>query len=361
MYPSFKNNRLPFCGWITSQECVIYEFLSDLYGVTFSFWKAPKNSNFNDIWEEYCLLIKQNISEGLPVAAVVEESTLVIDNLGLKFLSEISKNLPKGFGHFILLLGYNETNQTVCYNDPAYGIINKPELGTYRWVNLTTFKTSSSKVSYQLYVKIFSKNSEEPLSKQEAFNLSHKRNIEKLKGNFSVYFDEYSGIYEKDNYSLGINALERLKGDLKDGIINQIKSAYIYKLNNNFGFFYRFMDRIYKHTYKIFPYNINKIILDSNDVFENIAIEKNYTANYLKEIQNNLTDENLINLCKYESSLFKYESENWSKIENYYNEFRKKGVFMPLPQALTLLNNIAEAIENIILIEEAIIRGPIEP
>ncbi len=354
MYPSLKDNRLPYSGWITSQELVTCEFLSDLYGLNFSFWKN-QNYSFEDIWEEYWLTVKQNISKDIPIAAVVEEVVLVVDNLGFEILSKFTDSLPYSRDHFILLLGFNESNQTVCYNDPMYGLINKSEYGTYRWVNLTKFKTSAERVSNRLYLKIFENSNKDQLSKQEAFNISHKRNIEKLKGNFSVYFDEFSGISEEDNYSLGINAVKILNNDFGKGLDKIIKTFYQYKLNNRLGLFYKLMKFL---SYKNFLPELDKLILEPNDVFESIAIEKRYVSDYLREIKSNLTDENLINICTFEISLFNCEAENWTYIANYYSEFRKKGVFLPLPKGLSIINKMSEALDNIIKIEEEIITGP---
>lgn len=360
MYPSFKDNRLPFSGWITSQERVTCEFLSDLYGMSFYSWENSENSNFEEIWDEYWVLIKENISKNLPVGVVVEESTLFTHNLGFKILSQLTDTFQIVASHFLLLIGYNETNNTVCFNDPLYDVFNIPQLGKNRWVSLDKFKTSSKKVSNILYVKIFEENDEDPLSKQDAFNLSHKRNIEKLKGNFSVYFDEFSGIREEENYSLGINATKRLKKEFEKGLNNRIKTAYYYKFNNRLGIFYYIMDYLYSRHPDIIKLHHEEIILEPNAVYRNIAIEKKYAANYLREIKNNLTCERLIKICEHEATLFEYEAENWTKIADYYSEFRKKGIFMSLPRALTLLEIMEDIFDNIISIEETILRGPFE-
>lgn len=360
MYPSFKDNRLPFSGWILSQERVTCEFLSDLYGTSFYSWENPENSNFEEIWEEYWVLIKENISKNLPVGVVVEESTLFTQNLGFKILSQLTDTFQIVASHFLLLIGYNETNNTVCFNDPVYDVLNIPQLGKYRWVSLDKFKTSSKKVLNILYVKIFEDNDEDPLSKQDAFNHSHKRNIEKLKGNFSVYFDEFSGIRKEDNYSLGINATKELKKEFEKGLNNRIKTAYYYKFNNRLGIFYYIMDYLYSKHPELIKLHHEEIILEPNAVYRNIATEKKYAANYLREIKNNLTCERLIKICDHEATLFEYEAENWTKIADNYSEFRKKGIFMFLPRALNLLDIMEDIFDDIISIEEAILDGPFE-
>jgi len=362
MYPSLENNSLPFGGWTTSQEPVICEFLSDLYGLSFTYWQNPVDLTDEKIWEEYWLLIKQNISKDIPIAVVVDELILATDNLGFVVLHSVLKSFPLVAEHFILLLGYNEDNQTVCYSDPFYGVFNKSQYGTYRWINLTKFKVSSIRVMEKLFVKAFKNTSKIPISKEEAFIKSHKRNIEKLKGNFSTYFDQNSSpVIDNDgSYSFGINASKRLKKDFEKGFNYRIKTIYKYKLNTRFGIMYRLMNWLYSHHSELFQINLDAVIIESNDVYENIAIEKKYTAEYLREIQNLLTDNNLTELCKYESVLFEYEAENWTQIADYYSEFRKKGIFMSLPRALLLMNKMADVMDNIIEIEKAIIAGPSE-
>ena len=123
---------------------------------------------------------------------------------------------------------------------------------------------------------------------------------------------------------------------------------------------YRLMNWLYSHHSELFQIHPDTLILEPNDVYENIAIEKKYTADYLREIQSLFTDDNLTELCKYESVLFEHEAENWTQIAEYYSEFRKKGIFMSLPRALLLMNEMLDVMDNIIEIEKAIIAGPSE-
>ena len=158
-----------------------------------------------------------------------------------------------------------------------------------------------------------------------------------IRRNFSVYFDEFSGISEFDNYSLGINATKRLKNEFEKGLNNRIKTAYYYKFNNRLGIFYYIMDYLYSRHPELIKLHHEEIILEPNAVYRNIAIEKNYAAKYLREIKNNLTYERLIKICEHEATLFEYEAENWTKIADYYSEFRKKGIFCFLAYLFKLI------------------------
>ena len=99
---------------------------------------------------------------------------------------------------------------------------------------------------------------------------------------------------------------------------------------------------------------------ESRATIENVAIEKKYFAEFLSEVQDLLTDENMIEICRYESVLFEQEAENWTKLAEYYSEFRERGIFMSLLHGIQIIKNMANVTDNIIAIEQAIIYGPSE-
>jgi hypothetical protein len=120
------------------------------------------------------------------------------------------------------------------------------------------------------------------------------------------------------------------------------------------------MDCLYFRVPKLFPYHPDLLILELNDCFENIAIEKMYFAEFLSEVQELLSDKKLIEICKYESPLFEQEAENWTKLAEYYSEFRVRGVFMSLFLGIQIIKDMANVTDNIIAIEQAIINGPFQ-
>ena len=360
IYPSLKNNRLPYTGWAISQAPMTFKFISDLFGLSYKTWKTDLNLSYEERWNEDWLKIKQNISNDVPIIFTLDVIILATDNMGFGVLFPLIKTIPFIAEHSILLLGYNEDNQTVCYSDPAYGIVNKSQYGTYRWVDLTKFKTSTRRYSERLFVRLFIDTPEPPLPIEESFRRAHKRNIEKLKGNISAYFDEDTSDIYKENLSFGINATKRLKRDLEKGLDYRIKTVYRYQLNNRLGIMYRLMNNLHNRHPQLFPFNLEKLSLEDNDAYGNIALEKKYSAMYLRQVQNQLTDENLSEICIYEAELLENEAENWSKFADCYSEFRKKGIFMSLPRALLLMNKMVDTMDNIISIEESIIAGPEE-
>jgi hypothetical protein len=353
--------RLPHYCYQLSHDQDTCKFLADIYGLYHKPWKADPNLPENERWDEDWSRIKENISKDIPVIIRVDEIILANDNLGLGFLYPLIKFFPYASLHNLLLVGFNESNQTVCYNDPIYGIADKPLMGTYRWVELEKFKKSiikstKRKGAISSLVRIFVDTPESPISRDEAFNISHNRNIERLKGNYSAYSHKYYN--STDRHLFGINALKRLRKDFGEGIDHRICTVNRYKLNNRLGIGYKLMDFLYFRLPKLFPYHPDLLILELNDCFENIAIEKKHFAEFLSEVQDLLSDENLIRICNYESALFEQEAENWSKLAEYYSEFRVRGVFMSLSLGIQIIKNMANVTDNIIAIEQAIINGP---
>ena len=357
IYRNKQNFRIPRPGWFNCQTSLTYEFISDLYGLSYEPCLVDSDLSDKEQWIKEWTNIKQNISNDIPIVAYVDELVLAADNLGFGIFYPLLKNSNLIFGHAVTILGYNETNQSICYNDPIYGVYDKSDYGIYRWADVEKFKTSTRRISNTMWVHLFIDISEKPVLIEEAFNRSHKRNIEKLKGNSSIYSDNMG---KAENTSFGINAVRRLRQDFDKGINNRVFTFYKYKLYNRFGLIYSLMNYLHKRYSSVFKITLDMIVLDDNDIYTNIAGEKNFTADYLNKMKNTLSNENLSEICEYESTLFKYEAENWTKMAEYYSEFRKKGIFMPLLQGLNIMNKMADALDNIIAIEEAIISGPPE-
>jgi len=357
VYRNKQDFRIPRPGWFNCQTSLTYEFISDLYGLSFETLVINPNLPDEEKWIKEWTNIKQNISNDIPIAIYVDELVLAADNFGFGIFYPILKQSDLRFGHVITILGYNETNQSICYNDPIYGVYDKSDFGMYRWVDVEKFKTSTRRISENIWALLFINISKKPTLIEEAFSISHSRNIKKLKGNSSIYSNNLG---KTENTSFGINAVRRLRQDFEEGINNRVFTYYKYKLYNRFGLIYSLMNYLHKSYPLLFKYTLDMIVLDDNDIYTNIASEKNFTADYLNKMKNTLNNEDLLEICEYESTLFKYEAENWTKMAEYYSEFRKKGIFMPITQGLKIMNKMADALDNIIAIEEAIISGPPE-
>jgi hypothetical protein len=263
--------------------------------------------------------------------------------------------MPSLAGHIILIVGFNETNQTICYNDPASPLWGKPSDGYYNWMDVTDFKKAVRKADLPYLISTFENTSNSPLSCEERFEKVHKRNIEKLKGNSSAYgLSEYEEFFSDlwDDIKFGVNASKTLKKDFDKGIQNRFKTILIYKLKGIKGIRSLIMNRLAPRLCNVLI--IPEILLELiGNSLKMTKIEKRYTAEYLKE------NIDINDFIETEAILFEQEAENWSKLASYHSQFKKRGVFMSFPLALILINKMADVLDNIIAIEEKIINNSI--
>jgi hypothetical protein len=348
------DNRLPYAGWLICQGALTNNFLAEIYGLSYDPWVLDTNLFKEKQWNQYWQYIKQHIVNNTPIIVLADQIILGAYeynmNIALRFLPLLPPHLTNG--HSILVVGFNEHNNSVCYHDPQYGLYNISEKGTYRWIDKDVFKLATKKGSPGLWVKYFYNTSEHQVSKKDAFLLSHHRNIEKLKGNFSLYYKEYPELEYNEDKTYGIHALQTFQYDIQKARDSHDWTLKLLKLKNGLGLRYRLLNVC------SFLFDIDFFLLYRDDVFDHIAIEKQYAAQYLNKIQYLFTDENISVLCEYESDLLYKEAKHWSNLSTYYSFFRKKGVLLCLSQPEIILNKMINTITDIIDIQQQIIAGP---
>jgi CubicO group peptidase (beta-lactamase class C family) len=351
LYPIPSEDSLPMIATILCQS---EDYITSYFGYTTETWKADSiNLSLDVCWNEYWSKVKKNISTNNPLITTVNPFRLSsLRNLVDFKIPEWLIDIFPPSGHAIVLVGYNESNQTICYMDPVAGYFGQPELGTYAWMNLKIFRKSlediNKTIGFPFRITKIIKLGSPGLSKQERFEKAHKINIERLKGNNSAYIENdlkiLSKIFGFSDYKLGINATKIINNNFDKGFNNRIKTIQVFKKVGKFGLKYYFTVYILPIFLKIInlPSYVNEKF--SQTKFDKIAIEKNYTANFLMK-----------NSYVGEASLFKLESQNWKTLSEYYNVFMKKGVFLSFPRALTLINKMHSTLDNIIEIETKII------
>jgi hypothetical protein len=308
-----------------------YTFYASIYGVSIPTWRPENRLNDFKCWSEYWSKIKYYISNDIPLAAFVNPDawpiTKTFPNLSIpSFFS--------GGGHVIVIVGYNETNGTICCHEPAAMLFDKPEKAGYAWEDLTVFrKAVRSAGDYTYFIDAYEKTSE-PLSKEMRFEVAHKRNIEKMKGNQSIY-NEFSEAFR--NY--GINAIKSLKEEFL-------------LLNNSIPLaFYCFKEIILQRLFDG-GNGYRKLW----DVSRTNYMVKHNVSQYLME---NL---DLSPICKYESELLENESKCWKDINLCVTELdeihKNNGLLKSMKLSKPIINEIVSLIDNIISIEQAIIDGP---
>jgi hypothetical protein len=370
IYSHPKLKRLVVGSAATSVWENDHEFLAELYGLSYKEdWFAYDDITNEEKWDEYWLRAKENISNDVPVLTWVDPTGLasIRDAVrkGLNVSEELWDKLPEivwyffpsTISHVIVLVGYNENNGTICFNDPGAYIFGYPECGTYKWMNISDYKRSMKNLLIQsemaYLVSTFHNISDNPLNKTEMFEKAYERNIEKMKGNLTKYDEHITNIWGCEH--LGINALKKLKQDFEPGLKNRFATILRYKLMN-FLYLRTPTYMIYKLFDKIFPEIVNISDFESTMVYYyQLVLEREDISRYLEDLQYEIEDENLSEICKNDSILLKQEADNYTKIAEYYSEFHKKGVFLTFPKAIQIINKMKEKIEEIIQIEETII------
>jgi hypothetical protein len=347
IYPGFFQERIPLSGALPSQSPEDVEFLTGLFGLTRKPWSPEMDSIPEDkYWQEYWTKVKENISNNVPVLTSVDPFKLSSFRRLVDLPDSLWDRIPPS-GHAIVIVGYNDINGTVCYNDPAAALFDHPEYGTYAWMNLSSLNEAVISTTGSKYAVLTFKQVSEPLSKQEAFNRSHLRNLEKLRGNLSAYGEIFINLSQGAEF--GINGSRLMQSHFEKGIQNRFKTIIIYKKQGKLGIFYRLLKNFAPIVVKLMdlpPGSEEKYTIDA---FGRIAIEKSWMANFL------YNNTNLSNVCEYEAMLFEDEAEHWDKLSSCYSVFKEKGIFLSFPRAIFLMCRMNNTMGKIIEIEDALV------
>jgi len=325
-------------------------FMSKLFGTnsTIIYNNSKCGINNIDAWREYWGRVKNYLKNDIPVETFIDPIVLPWWREHIPFVKDWydkygvnhTRNRFVGQGHYIVLVGFNESNMSVCYND----MINKS--CHYIWMNISDLKdgTSYGSLCYWddvTYITIVLENtSGSPISKEEAFRLAHERNIMKMQGwHINAYDQEYLRLYRK----FGIDALKALKNDLKP--IKMIPKIQMW----------RYISRLINL--------VNPII--SADLFHHmnesvwwIIKERELASKSLLEF--NYYNENC-SFCLYDGILLKKESEKWEEFHlliqkltiSFYNNRLLENILF----SVTTLREMTDIINDIIKLEELILDG----
>jgi hypothetical protein len=290
-------------------------FIADLYGLSHDYWYTYSKERSEECWNKYWTLIKQNITRNIPVVTITNVNDLL--------------NIPSQYYYTdsILIVGFNEENQTICCHIPYHG--------PYMYLSLETFKDAVyqlyiCKIFYRTiyYIETFENITKPPLSKKECFQKAHKRNIERMKGNKSAYDQDFRKLTGLRIF--GMNALKNLKKD------------------------YNFLNFL---IYNLLPESHPLVPWTSIGSYWMIYEEKYEISQYLSKNQN-LSKE----VCLWDSQHLELESYLILHLahlivtlnQTIYNNELLKAIILTRP----IIIDIKSTIDTIISIEEAIIEGP---
>jgi len=350
-YPDFMKKRMSISGVYSSQSPGDIKFLTGLFGLSPKSWNPIDGSIPEDkYWQEYWIRVKENISSNVPVLTSVNPFKLSSFRSILN-LPDLFWDIFQSGGHAIVIVGYNESNSSVCYHDPALALFGLPEYGKYAWMNLADFNEAVLTTEGLQYAVLTFEQTSDPLSKKDAFNKSHLRNLEKIKGNTSAYSEYFVNLTNGSEY--GINGLKLMQKHYEIGFENRFKTILFYKNEGKLGIFYRSIKSFAPIVAKILnlPPDIGEKFFINN--FEVISIEKCWMAGFLK----NNTE--LSNVCEYEAMLFENEARLWDELSSLYSVFQKRGITLSLPRAFFVINQMSGTVDKIIEIEEAISQSEI--
>ena len=317
-----------------------FDFLYHVYGISGQSWWPPNTNLSNDErWEQYYTRVKENITNDIPVVTRVDPFSLPSLRNQFKVNDDLWNIIfPTGV-HVILLIGYNDTNQTICYNDPNAGFYGDDYFGDHAWISINTFRQMQEKInSYQFNTY---KQKNQPLSKTEAFHQAFQKNIENLTG----------GIQPDKRY-YGLRASQQMHSDFSSAENNSQETIRLYKDYGGNGVnitLYMCMQKLCSILNRHHPNVFDILLAGKTSPFDDIANVKRDVAEYL---QNSTIQPSL---CKNQSNLLRNESLLWHELAQYYTIFLKKGIYLSDLRAIHIIKNMEQLMSDIIAIEEAII------
>jgi len=340
-----------------------YEYIASILNLEFQPFHINFTISEDIIWDKIFKCIKENITLNQPVLVNLDTTSLFGDHIGIKLPVNIWKLIPVYADHAIVVVGYNESNQTICYNDPQYSIYGDEKQGSYIWVHTDLFKSSFSKFtenspnfpsSYR--IKSYKKPINISNEKENIIEQAYNRNIKRLQGNYRYYISDtdYPDSYNiSANETYGINASIEIKKIFGENIKIQLYTILQYKLTGKLGIkntFFTILDKILKNYFeKDFSYTFDNIIPGYKNVYNTIAYEKMIISNVLYNYSN-LSQK--YQVC---ADLLINESEQWLKLSEYNKILLNKGLFITIPKALIILNQMENIMNEIIQIEQNII------
>lgn len=324
-------SRLPSGGSGIATMDFSMKFLAEIYNATFRDFSLEREPDGDSLWDRYYEKMKEIISSDIPIQTGVDPWRLTFYNEHFNVSNDTTS------GHAIVIVGYNETNNTICYNDPFAAEMNIS--GSYIWEDQEIFKTAVEGTNGYYKIWVFSKqNDTEKPTRKERFEKVHDLNILRLQGDFKYYFGIdidisdlplYLRLFIRTFYDFGIHATEQQRIHVL-GPLQRLRTLALYKQYE---------------TMLLSPYYFYY------DVFQQIE----NVSTYLLEQQN------LSPLCLHDGILLKQESTLWKKLVFYFEEIQAINMNNSLIKTLMvtnpIFNEILITIDEIIDIEQQILNN----
>ena len=340
-----------------------YDFVASTLGLEFQTfhvkWLNPKSV----VKERLLSCIKENISNDQPVLVNLDDSILFADHAGVKLPSIIWRFSPIEADHAIVVVGYNESNQSICYNDPMYSILGDEKKGAYIWVNEDIFMEAFYKFtqfspyfSSTYRVKSYTKPASTIYDKALVIDQTYKHNLIRLEGDPDYYItdiDYPDRNIEGDNFTYGINASKEIQKIFENSTKRQLKAILFYKLTGKLGIKNSFFTYINMRSQELFDKDLSFIfdlaVPGYNNIYRTIADEKEIVSQVMC---NYSSIDPKYQTC---SALLHEEAELWYEIASYNRILLDKGIFISIPKALSIFKEMYTIMDEIIEIEHLLI------
>jgi len=326
------DNRLP--------APVIYfnDFLN-LFGVQENDWTAripdpPSDEN----WTAYCTRLQDNITNDQPVMTMVYPFSLpslrtqfAVDNKTWNIL------FPTGI-HAVLVIGYNTTNQSVCYQDPNAGYYGDSRYGDHAWMTLSQLRTAVENCIFHRYRIATLNQTTPPLPRDEAAAAALQMNHFDLEGDSRPGF--------------GVNATRQLCDWYSPE--NRTNTSELYEQQggpSHHVVLIRLMRLLCSVLRPLKPNIFDILSIPPHDPFKQIAAGKNHAADYLNESP-------FLTWGKNESRLLRGEALLWNALSYRYQIFLRRGPFISPPSAERMMQTMERLMQDILTVEQTILADP---
>jgi uncharacterized protein YkuJ len=304
-----------------------YKFLANLYGCTFDYIDYNLVKNKEKCWNEFWGKVKFYVANNKPVIVTVDPYSWP------PFREFFNITTPPSiFARsccVIVVVGYNETNNTICFNDQYIG----EDKGKYQWIGIDAFKTAVGRPRWEMkemrYSIFLLQKSSDPLPQETIIDLIHKRNINKMIGLKETYDSDF---IQENFQEFGIAALESFKYDLEHVLIHRIP--------------------FYKIFYKFYPsieYPFSRMI----KYLDKEALNNHQIATYMLE------NENISKKYYYDAILLESEALYWENLSNLTTLLKDIVFTNPIheavPRCKSILNDMCSVIDDIIMNNKLII------
>ena len=337
--PRKSSNIISKCSpptlWMGSTQCFWEEdwyFISNLLGMRCNISYIENYTDKETAWNQYWTRVKGYIKQDLPVYTQINMSKLSY--------YQHKEGFPSKYNmcHAIVIVGYNESNGTICYNDGEPGFEGHPKKGFYVYENISNFHDAvitADESKYIIYKKSFCtitlENVSKGIPKSTACEIAYIRNIAKMKG---LRF-AYDHLFLPDR-KVGIEALKSFKNDMKTW--KMIFKIPIWKIMNKVSI------RISGESN--FPFDV------SLEFLKIISQEKKFASETM--IKNCRDSRILLSAYKLEN-----ESKKWDELFNIDKQFvemiLKEGTCGAMMHVIPLLVQMNKILDEIVDIENEIL------